>query len=416
MSRLRWWIAGLLFLSSVINYVDRQVFSVLGPALTAEFKLSPSDYANIGLAFQIPYTLMYVGSGFLVDRWGARKALAIFMVWWSMASMLHGFARSALSLAFFRFLLGLGEPGNFMAGFRAISEWYPPKEKAFVNGLMNGGAAAGAIVAPPLVAWLTLSYGWRYAFVVTGSFGFLWLLAWLAVYRNPPLAEAAAGVAALAVPKPSIASLLRQRETWALLLPRFVSDPVWWFYLLWLPKYLADQRGFTIADIGRLAWMPYLAADLGALTGGLLSGWLIKRGSTPLRARSFGMAPFALLMPVSLVIPYVDTPRALAVICLVAFAHMAWKTNLQTVTNDVFPRATNAGGALQTEADWKCVPTLVKRGASIGSNATLLCGITIGEGALVGAGSVVTKDVPPGAVVAGNPARSMKKKAASSGR
>ena len=337
MSHLRWWIAGLLFLSSVINYVDRQVFSVLGPTLTAEFKLSPSDYANIGLAFQIPYTLMYVGSGFLVDRWGARKALAVFMVWWSVASMLHGFARSAFSLGFFRFLLGLGEPGNFMAGFRAISEWYPPKEKAFVNGLMNGGAAVGAIIAPPLVAWLTLSYGWRQAFVVTGTFGFIWLIAWLAVYRNPPVTQAETGVAAVTVPKPSIASLLRQRETWALLLPRFVSDPVWWFYLLWLPKYLADQRGFTIADIGRLAWMPYLAADIGALTGGLLSGWLIKRGSAPLRARSFGMAPFAMLMPVSLVIPYVDTPKALAIICLVAFAHMAWKTNLQTVTNDVFP-------------------------------------------------------------------------------
>lgn len=332
MSNLRWWIAGLLFLSSIINYIDRQVLSVVAPVLTKEFNLSPSDYANIGLAFQIPYTLMYIGSGFLVDRWGARKSLAVFMVWWSAASMLHGFARSAVSLGFFRLLLGIGEPGNFMAGFRAISEWYAPKEKAFVNGLMNGGAAAGAIIAPPLVAWLTLSYGWRNAFVMTGVVGFLWLAVWLLVYKTPP--NVADRGPAVRVP---IRTLLSQRETWALLLPRFVSDPVWWFYLLWLPKYLADQRGFSMADIGRLAWMPYLAADLGAITGGLLSGWLIRRGAAPIDARAAGMLPFALLMPLSLLIPSAGNNLALAIICVVAFAHMAWKTNLQTVTNDVFP-------------------------------------------------------------------------------
>jgi len=166
-NNIRWYIAALLFFASVINYIDRQVLSVVGPTIIKEFHLTPSEFANLGLAFQIPYTLMYVGSGFLVDRWGARKALAIFMVWWSTASMLHGFSRSVLSLGFFRFLLGVGEPGNFMAGFRAISEWYSPKEKGFVNGLLNGGSAVGAIIAPPLVAWLTIHYGWRNAFLVT---------------------------------------------------------------------------------------------------------------------------------------------------------------------------------------------------------------------------------------------------------
>ncbi len=393
MNNLRWWIAGFLFLSSIINYIDRQVLSVVAPILTKEFALSPSDYANIGLAFQIPYTLMYIGSGFLVDRWGARKALAIFMVWWSAASMLHAFARNAFSLGAFRFLLGIGEPGNFMAGFRAISEWCSPKEKGFVNGLLNGGAAVGAIIAPPLVAWLAIHYGWRNAFVLTGAAGFLWLIGWLLVYKNPPnIAEgsvvespskelacatepdgtakssfcfisgpsgpapafeeprttgsASRGSGAIggsqsrslfATGRPSTMALLRQPETWALLLPRFVSDPVWWFYLLWLPKYLSDQRGFSIADIGALAWMPYLAADLGALVGGIFTGWLIQRGFETVRARSFGMLPFAALMPVSVLIPGASTNMALAIICVVAFAHMAWKTNLQTVTNDVFP-------------------------------------------------------------------------------
>ncbi len=327
---VRWYIAALLFLSSVINYIDRQVLSVVAPVLTKELDISPVGYANILQAFLIPYTLMYVGSGFLVDRWGARKALAIFMVWWSTANILHAGARGANSLAAFRFLLGLGEPGNFMAGFRAISEWYEPKEKAFVNGLLNGGASVGAIVAPPLVAWLSLAYGWRMAFVATGALGFVWLIAWLTIVPRSPAPTSVAH-------REPWLKMLAQRDTWALLLPRFVSDPVWWFYLFWLPKYLADQRGFTLVEIGLLAWMPYLAADLGAMAGGLYSGWLVKRGRPVLQARAMGMWPFTLLMPLSIFVPAASNTVALSIICLVAFGHMAWKTNLQTVTNDVFP-------------------------------------------------------------------------------
>ena len=337
MPRIRWIIAALLFLSAVINYIDRQVLSVLAPVLTKEFNLSPTDYANIGLAFQIPYTLMYVGSGFLVDRWGARKALAVFMIWWSVASMLHSFARSAFSLGFFRVLLGIGEPGNFMAGFRAISDWYPAREKAFVNGLLNAGAAVGAIIAPPLVAFLGLHYGWRQAFVVTGLLGFIWLFFWLQYYRMPAPEEAPPPAAGSDGPLPTRLELLKRPETWALLLSRFISDPVWWFYLLWLPKYLADRRGFSLAEIGLVAWMPYLAADVGALAGGWLSGRLVRRGWPVLRARAMGTWPFALVMPLSLLIPTAPISQAIAIICAVAFAHMAWKTNMQTVTNDVFP-------------------------------------------------------------------------------
>ena len=332
MPAVRWWIAALLFFSSVINYVDRQVLSVAAPAITRELRISAVEYSYVLQAFLIPYTLMYVGSGWLVDRWGTRRSLAAFMSWWSAANMLHGAAQSAVGLGVGRFLLGLGEPGNFMAGFRAISEWYAPKEKAFVNGLLNGGSAVGAIIAPPLVAWLTLSYGWRWAFVVTGAFGFVWLAAWLwIVPTQPPAAAAASGA------RVPWLRLLAMRETWALLAPRFVSDPVWWFYLFWLPKYLADQRHFTLAEIGLLAWMPYLAADLGALLAGGLSGWLVARGWPVLRARQAGMLPFALMMPVSVLIPSASANVALVLICVVTFAHMAWKTNLQTVTNDVFP-------------------------------------------------------------------------------
>jgi MFS family permease len=183
--RLRWYIAALLFTATVINYIDRQALSIVAPVLTKELGISPIEYSNMLQAFLIAYTLMYLGSGFLVDRWGTRVSQSCFMAWWSISNVLHAFANSAMQLAAFRFLLGVGEPGNFMAAFKAISEWYPPKERAFVNGLVQAGSAVGAIVAAPLVAWIALRYGWRASFVVTGCFGFVWLVGWLLIYRLP---------------------------------------------------------------------------------------------------------------------------------------------------------------------------------------------------------------------------------------
>src|SRR5215470_9063103 len=183
--RLRWYIAALLFTATVINYIDRQALSIVAPVLTKELGISPIEYSNMLQAFLIAYTLMYLGSGFLVDKWGTRFSQACFMAWWSISSVLHAFARNSIQLAAFRFLLGVGEPGNFMAAFKAISEWYPPKERAFVNGLVQAGSAMGAIVAAPLVAWITVRYGWRASFVVTGCFGFIWLAPWLLLYRLP---------------------------------------------------------------------------------------------------------------------------------------------------------------------------------------------------------------------------------------
>ena len=175
--RLRWWIAALLFTASIINYIDRQALSIVAPVLTKELNLSPIQYANILQVFLYAYTVMYIVSGILVDRWGTRAALAVFMAWWSVSNMLHAFARSAMQLSFFRLLLGIGEPGNFMAAAKAASEWYPPKERAFINGLVNAGASVGAIIAAPFVVWLYLHFGWRAAFVITGASGFVWLAA-----------------------------------------------------------------------------------------------------------------------------------------------------------------------------------------------------------------------------------------------
>ncbi len=346
---LRWWIAALLFLSTVINYIDRQTLSVLSPVLTRELHLSPIEYSNILTAFLAAYTVMYVGSGFLVDRWGTRLSPSIFMVWWSVANMLHAFAQGVWSLGILRFLLGMGESGNFMAAFKAVSEWYPAKERAFVNGLINGGAAIGAVIAPPVITWINGKYGWQPAFVVTGSLGFIWLAFWLYLYHPPEthpriteeerayvLADPAVSASTARVPWQQV---LKYPQTWGLLLARFFSDPVWWFYLFWLPKYLVEQRGFTMAEMGMMAWMPYLAADAGALVGGWTSGKLIAQGRDPLKARMMVMLPFAMLMPLSLAVNHAPSRTlTLTLICIVTFSHMAWKTNQTTLTNDVFPK------------------------------------------------------------------------------
>jgi len=329
---LRWYIAALLFLSTVINYVDRQTLSVVAPILTKELDLSPVAYSRILSAFLIAYTAMYLGSGLLVDRFGTKWSLTGFMAWWSASNMAHAAVTGPFSLGAFRFLLGLGESGNFMAAFKAVSEWYAPKERAFVNGLVQAGASVGAIVAPPLVTWIALNYGWRVAFLATGSLGFFWLIPWLACYRRGAPANAAP------VRRTPWLALLRYRQTWGLFLSRFFSDPVWWFYLFWLPKYLVEQRGFTVAEMGRLAWLPYVAGDAGAVLGGLCSDFLVRRGWTVLRARMAAMLPFALLMPLSIVVAYTpSTFVCMALICVITFAHMAWKTNLTTITNDVYP-------------------------------------------------------------------------------
>jgi ACS family hexuronate transporter-like MFS transporter len=344
---LRWYIAALLFTATVINYVDRQALSVLAPVLSKELHLSPEQYAGILLGFQIAYTVMYLVSGVLVDRWGTRLALGAFMTWWSISNMLHALARTALGLAAFRVLLGIGEPGNFMAASKATSEWYPPRERAFVSGLANAGAAVGAIIAAPLVVWVYGTWGWRSVFVATGALGMLWLVVWLWLYRLPrehPLItedelRVIEGDSSTNKKRSNVATadLLRMPQTWGLFFSRFLSDPVWWFYLFWLPKYLVEQRGFTMGEIGLLAWLPYLSADVGSISGGMFSGWLVKRGWLPLAARKAGMWPFALIMPISAFIPYASTTVALAIISLVTFAHMAWKTNQVTATNDIYP-------------------------------------------------------------------------------
>jgi MFS transporter, ACS family, hexuronate transporter len=345
---LRWHVTALLFAATVINYVDRQTLSVVAPFLTKDLGLSDVQYAAVLQAFLLAYTLMYLVSGALIDRWGTRVALAVSMVWWSLANALHAAARGPWSLGIYRLLLGIGESGNFLAAEKAISEWFPPRERGIANGLVNAAAATGAVLSPPLIVFIYSQLGWRPTFVVTGAFGFVWLVFWWRWYHIPSrhpritpeeleIIHGAPG-GRPAERKVRWVELLRFRQTWGLLLPRVVADPVWWFYLFWLPKYLTDGRGFTMTEIGLVAWMPYLTADLGSLAGGWLSGRLVKSGISPVQARQRVMLPCALIMPIGVLIPVTDSSViAVAVICAVTFAHMAWKTNLMTMTNDIYP-------------------------------------------------------------------------------
>ncbi len=336
--RLRWHVAVCLFLATVINYVDRQTLSVLAPVLSDELKITNLEYSYMVQAFLIPYTFMYVPAGILIDRWGTRAGLTVSMAFWSVATALHATASNARHLMLYRFLLGVGESGNFLAAEKAVSEWYPPKERGVANGLINAAAGVGAILAPPLVVWIWHLFGWRFAFVSTGLLGLVWIAPWWWVYRRPP-------PAALHSERLPYTALLRHSQSWGLLFARVLADPVWWFYLFWLPKYLKEDRGFSMAEIGMLSWIPYVAADAGSVLGGMLSGRLVRRRD-PIPARRLAMWPCVLLMPLGVGIAFTPSVAlAMALICLATFCHMAWKTNLMTLTNDVYPPGILASAA-----------------------------------------------------------------------
>jgi MFS transporter, ACS family, hexuronate transporter len=356
--RLRWWIAGMVFLSTVINYIDRQTLSVLAPQLTKELGLSNSEYGWISQAFLIPYTLMYIVSGLLIDRYGVKLIYGAATAWWSIAAMLHATASSFLGFGLFRFLLGTAESANFVAAEKVAAEWYPPKERGTLNGLVQAATVTGALITPPVVVWLSLHYGWRAAFLFTGSLGLIWTIAWAWLYhlpeRHPRVSEeelklirgddtlvepSDQPVTAQTAYSPRWLDFFNFPQTWGLLVARVISDPVWWFYLFWMPKYLTEVKGLTMAQMGMVVWIPYLAADAGSVSGGWYSGRLIGRGSNPIAARKAVMLTAALLMPMGLLLlSQPSTPLTILLISLVLFFHSAWKTNLVTLTVDIFPR------------------------------------------------------------------------------
>ena len=350
---LRWWITALLFFSTVINYMDRQNLSILARTIQNDLKISDIQYSYVVQAFLLAYTLSYLIAGRLTDRFGTRASMAFFVVWWSLADMLTSLSRSVYSLGCFRFLLGMGEPGNYTAAPKAVSEWFPPKERGLVVGIYTAGATLGATIAPPLIAYLAAHFHWRAVFVFTGSLGLLWVIPWLWLYRRPEehprltdeereIIQAGASGEADASSAPiehPWRHILGRRETWLLMLGRMITDPVWYFYLFWFPKYLTDSRHLTLPEVGRIAWLVYLAADIGCIAGGYLSGRFIRGGMTPMNARLRIMTFAAILLPLSPLINSASTPLvAVGIAAIAAFAHLAWQISLSTLIVDLYPK------------------------------------------------------------------------------
>jgi MFS transporter, ACS family, hexuronate transporter len=353
---LRWWIVGLLFLSTVINYVDRQTLSVLARTIQDDLGISDSGYARIVQAFLLAYTISYLVSGRITDWLGTRVSMAAFIIWWSLANIGTAFAASVFTLGMWRLLLGVGEPGNWTVGPKALSEWFPARERGLAYGIFTMGATIGATLAPPLIAWLALSYGWRGAFVVTGMLGLLWVIPWLWLYRpphqHPRLTDAERALVPPAPPPATTTrgaewalwrTLLTQRDTWLLLGTRVLTDPVWYFYLFWFPKYLTDTRGLSLVEVGRVAWIVYFAADLGALGGGWLSGRLIDRGYAPMAARKLVLRLAATTILVGPLVAWAPSiPLVLLGAAVVACSQLAWQVTIGALIVDRYPPASVA--------------------------------------------------------------------------
>ena len=325
---------GFAFLATVINYLDRQALSVLGPDLCVEFHMSNEDYGKVLSAFMFAYTISNGLSGSLVDRLGTRLGYALCMVVWSTAGILHALATGMRSLAGFRFLLGLGEAGNWPAGVKIATEWFPARERALACGIFNSGAAIGAIVAAPLVSALALHFGWKATFVVTGLTGYVWLIVWWCVYRTP-----AALRDEVSAPPAAPWRLLCTRFTSVLTLSKVFLDPAWYFYIFWFPKYLSSVHHFDLAKIGLTGWIPFVTADLGNLVGGWLTGWFMRRGMPMSRARKTTVAIFACLMTAAIPAAFVaNVWVAIALISTATFGYTGFNTNTLAFPPEVFPK------------------------------------------------------------------------------
>ncbi len=341
-----------LTLSTILNLIDRQTLSILAPLLREKFNLSTQDYANVVTAFMVSFTVMYTVSGKLVDWIGERAGMAACIFWWSICTMLTVFAQGAFSLGAIRFLLGLGEPGNYPAALRACTRWFPKAERGLPIALFSSGGAVGNILAPPLIAGLTLLFGWRAPFLLPGLLGLVWLVVWLAIYRLPAEypgitpeelkelegTEETEDRDRSKAASPGWFALLKDRRVLALVLSRFVSDPVWYFYVFWIPEYLKRERGFSLADIGVYAWIPFVAGAIGGMTGGRAADMLIARGVPPVKAKTRILYISAAMAPLGILTSQVHSAAAaIFLIAIMAFVAYSWFINTAAVIPDLFP-------------------------------------------------------------------------------
>jgi ACS family hexuronate transporter-like MFS transporter len=345
--RYRWVVCALIFLATTINYLDRQVLGILKPTLQQELGWSEIDYGNIVLAFSLAYAIGLLVTGRLIDRIGTKVGYALALTIWSAAAMAHAAARSVTGFAAARFALGLGEAANFPVAIKAVAEWFPRRERALATGIFNAGTNVGAMVAPLVVPWLTLQYGWQAAFLVTGALGLVWLLLWWPLYGSPgghPRVSAAELAHITSDPDEpplpvSWRELLRHRQMWAFGVAKFITDPIWWLYLFWIPDFLNRNHGIDLQHMGPPLVTIYLLADVGSIGGGWLSSALLARGWSVNAARKTAMLACALaVVPIVLASRVSGLWTAVAIVALAAAAHQGWSANLYTMVSDTFPR------------------------------------------------------------------------------
>ncbi|HEY3770803.1 MAG TPA: MFS transporter [Candidatus Angelobacter sp.] len=323
----------LVFAATAINYLDRQTLSVVAPVLIDIYHMTAETYSRIVFAFMLAYTIMNGVSGPLIDRLGTRRGYAWTTAWWSASAMLHAVVIGPWSLGIFRFMLGMGEAGNWPAGVKVVAEWFPVRERALASGIFNSGSAIGAILAPPLVAWIVLTFGWRAAFFAVGACGFVWLGIWLLTYYTPSIVEQAQ-----ISHRFSLRELFSTRFVWAFITSKVFLDPVWYFYIFWFPAYLKRARHFDLAAIGKYAWIPFLVAGAGNLLGGWVAAALLRRGMGLPLARKLSVTVFAILM--TLTIPAVlvkDVRLSIALVSLAMLGYTGVCANMLAMPGDVFP-------------------------------------------------------------------------------
>lgn len=332
----RWIICALLFFATTCNYMDRQVLGILAPELQREFGWSELTYGHIVTSFQAAYAVGLVCSGWVIDRVGSRLGLSLAVLLWSVASMLHGFARSATHFALARFGLGLAEAANFPASVKSVTEWFPERERPLAIGIFNCGANVGAIITPLVVPFLALRYGWQSAFFVLGAAGFVWVLVALVLFKAPPERAMATSVIERAS---GLQNALTWRATWTFAAAKFLTDPVWWFYLYWTPKYLSSTFGLDLMSLGAPLVAIYLAADVGSVGGGWLSGRLVRGGRSESSARMVVMLICAVAALCVVSLAYAESVVVAVILLSVATAaHQGWSANLFATASSAVPR------------------------------------------------------------------------------
>lgn len=346
----RWRVVALLFCATTINYLDRQVLGLLKPTLEADFGWTESDFSHIVMAFQAAYAFSLIGFGAIIDKIGTKIGYVISVVVWSIAAMLHAVATGTFSFGFMRAILGLGEAGNFPVAIKATAEWFPKKERALATGIFNSGANIGAVVAPIMVPWILGAYGWQEAFLITGALGFVWLIFWWRYYELPAKqtrinqaeydyihSDNEADTSKEAPVK--WLQLFKIRQTWAFVFGKMLTDPIWWFFLYWLPSYFAEAFKLNLSKPSPELVIVYTATTVGSIGGGYLSGYFIKKGWPVFRARKTSMLIFAfLVMPIMAAQYTTNIWQAVVLISLAAAAHQAWSANIFTTASDMFPK------------------------------------------------------------------------------